>query len=301
MPSFKKSPFYAYCLLLTACLLILSCQPNKPPEKKSYGDTIVAASFHGFSSINPVTSVSSVSSELESVIFDGLIKIAGNGEPKPNLASSWNISKDGLRWTFSLRKVVRFHDGVELTAEDAVWTYNAIKSIENKGRYFNFFESVKDIKAIDKYTVEIILEKPHASFLYGLEVGILPKHLLIGKDLRHTEFNYHPIGTGLYKFVTSPHGGEGQGEGGFSNEIILKANEDYFNGRPYLDKIIVKTFANQKIMWARLMRGEIDFSSGINPSDYEIIENIPSFKTYSVLKPYYYMIAFNLNPSPHNP
>ncbi|MBI3599908.1 MAG: hypothetical protein HY097_04610 [Nitrospinae bacterium] len=258
---------------------------------------------------------------MESIIFDGLIKINEKGEPQPNLASSWEIRDGSLKWIFYLKKGVKFHDGVELTAEDVVFTYKAVKNPENKGNYASYFKLVKEIRVIDKYTIEITLQKPYASFLYGLGVGILPKHLLEGKDLHNTEFNYHPVGTGAYKFVPSPPltptlsqrerergaRGEGQslplkylsgGEGGFSDEIVLKANEDYFNGRPYLNKIIIKNFPNQKIMWARLMRGEIDFSSGISPLDYEIIKSIPSFKTYSVLKPYYYMIAFNLNPSP---
>ncbi len=236
--------------------------------------------------INPVISVSSESSDLESIIFDGLIKIDEKGEPHPHLASSWKISEDNLTWIFYLKKGVKFHDGVELTAEDGVFTYNAVKNPENRGNYTSYFELVKGIRAVDKYTVEIILKKPYASFLYGLGVGILPRHLLEGKDLHTAEFNYHPIGTGPYKLQKWSE-----------NEIVLKTNENYFNGRPYLNKIIVKNFPNQKVMWARLMRGEIDFAPAINPTDYEIINNIPSFKTYSVLKPYYYMIAFNLMPN----
>ena len=286
MPLFKKLLFPAYCLLLTAYLLILSCQIDKLPEKKFYGDTIVVGWLQRFSSISPVLSVSSVSSELESIIFDGLIKIDEKGEPQPNLVSSWNVSGDGLKWTFYLRKGVRFHDGVELTAEDAVFTYDAVKNPENRGNYSSYFELVKGIRAVDKYTIEITLQKPFASFLYGLGVGILPRHLLEGKDLRQTEFNEHPVGTGPYKLQKWSE-----------NEIVLRANKDYFNGRPYLNKIIIKSFPNQKVVWARLMRREIDFSPAITPSDYEIINSIPSFKTYSVLKPYYYMIAFNLSPS----
>ena len=282
MPALKKVIFSAYCLLFTAYLLI-SCQINKPTNKESIGDTLIKGGFNKLSVINPVISVSSESSDLEPIVFDGLIKIDEKGEPQPLLASSWDISEDGLTWIFYLRKGVRFHDGVELTSEDVVFTYEAVKQPENKGNYLSYFELVKEIKTVDKYTIEIILKKPYASFLYGLGVGILPKHILQGKDLHNTEFNEHPIGTGPYKLQKWSE-----------NEIVLKANEDYFNGRPYLNKIILKNFPNQKVMWARLMRGEIDFAPAITPSDYEIIKSIPSFKTYSVLKPYYYMIAFNL-------
>ena len=289
MPALKKILFSACCLLLTAYLFFLSCQIDEPSDKKSYGDTIIRGGLHEFSIINPILSVSSESANLEPAIFDGLIKIDEKGEVQSNLASSWKISEDNLTWTFYLKKGVKFHDGKELTAEDVVFTYEAVRKPENKGKYSNFFEPLKSIKAVDKYTIEIILKNPYASFLYGLEVGILPRHLLESKDLRQTEFNEHPVGTGPYKLQKWSE-----------NEIILKANDDYFNGRPYLNKIVIKNFSNQKVMWARLMRGEIDFAPAINPSDYEIIKKIPFFKTYSVLKPYYYMIAFNLSPSPQS-
>ena len=286
MPALKKILFSACCLLLTAYLFLLSCQIDKSSDKKFYGDTIIKGGYSKFSIINPILSVSSESSDIETAIFDGLIKIDDRGEVQPNLTSSWKAAEDNLRWTFYLKKGVRFHDGKELIAEDVVFTYEAIKKPENKGRYYSSFEFVENIRGIDRYTIEIILKKPYVSFLYGLEVGILPKHILQGKDLHNTEFNEHPIGTGPYKLQKWSE-----------NEIVLKANKDYFNGRPYLNKIVIKNFPNQKVMWARLMRGEIDFAPAITPSDYEIIKSIPSFKTYSVLKPYYYMIAFNLMPN----
>jgi peptide/nickel transport system substrate-binding protein len=280
MKSLKRSLF----LFL---VFLISCPINKPAEKKSYGDTIIKGEFQKLSAINPILSVSSATSHLESIIFDGLIKVDERGEPQPNLASSWDRTEDGLTWTFYLKKGVRFHDGAELTAEDVAFTYKAAKNPENKGKYSNLFKFVEDISVINKHTVEIILKRPYASFLYGLEVGILPKHLLEGKDLNSTEFNQNPIGTGPYRLYSWSE-----------NEIILKANEDYFNGRTFLNKIVIKIFPNQKVMWARLMRGEIDFSSIIFPSDYEIIKSIPFLKTHSILKPYYYMIALNLKERP---
>lgn len=284
--SFFRSGVFLFIFLF----LFISCQVNKPTEKKSIGDTLIKGEFHGFSIINPLISISSESANLESIIFDGLIKINEKGEPYPNLSSSWDILGDGLIWKFYLKKNIRFHDGIELTADDVVFTYEAVKQPENKGGYSSFFELIKDVKAIDKYTIEITLKEPYVTFLYGLEIGILPKHILEREDLHNTEFNYRPVGTGPYKLQKWSE-----------DEIVLKANEDYFNGRPYLDKIVLKNFPNQKVMWSRLMRGEIDFSQAITPPDYDVIKNISSFKTHSVLKPYYYMIAFNLSPSPSPP
>src|SRR3989337_671455 len=161
MPALKKILFSACCLLLTAYIFLLSCQIDEPSEKKSYGDIIVKGEFHGFSIINPLISISSESASLESVIFDGLIKIDDKGEPQPNLASLWKVSEDGLTWTFFISKGVKFHDGKELTAEDILFTYESIKKPENKGRYYSSFEFVENIRGIDRYTIEIILKKPY--------------------------------------------------------------------------------------------------------------------------------------------
>jgi peptide/nickel transport system substrate-binding protein len=77
-------------------------------------------------------------------------------------------------------------------------------------------------------------------------------------------------------------------------DIILEANKDYFLGRPYLDRIVVRIYKSQEASWAGLMREEVDFSPDLTPESYNILKEIPSLKTYYSLKPLYYIMTFNL-------
>ncbi|MBI5183650.1 MAG: hypothetical protein HY999_04740, partial [Nitrospinae bacterium] len=271
-------------IIFIVVIIYPSCQDSRPKKEKerSYGDTIVIGEIFEPTIINPIFAISGVSSELIEIIFDGLTRDE-DMEIRPNLALSWDISNDGLIWRFYLRKGVRFHDGVELTAEDVKFTYEKIRDPDINGRFFNIFKTIKDIKVIDRYTIEIILNRPFYPLLNYLDVGILPMHILLKEDIRRSDFNYHPIGTGPYKLTKCS-----------KEEIILDANNEYFKGRPYIKRILIKIIRDQKSAWARLMKGELDLFFHVYPKDYEIIKKIPFFNVYSFAKPYYYMLVFNL-------
>jgi peptide/nickel transport system substrate-binding protein len=201
---------------------------------------------------------------------------------QPNLAFSWSNSGDGLRWIFYLRKNIKFHDGVELTAEDVKFTLDSILDPRNNSPYLNLLKGIRKVEAKEKYQVEITLKYPIASLLFYLDVGILPKHLLEGKDITKDEFNYHPIGTGPFKL-----------ESWSENEIVLEAHKQYFLGRSQLDKIIVKIFPNQSIVWAELMKKELDLIFFTFPKNYRFIERIPDYRVHSLLGLYHYILVFN--------
>ena len=273
-------------LLIISISVIISssCEDSKPNKnkEKSYGDTIVIGAISEPTIINPILSVSGISGELIEIVFDGLVMRDKNLEIKPNLALSWEISNLGLTWRFYLRKGVKFHDGVEFTAEDVRFTYEKIKDPDIKGWLFNNFKIIKDINVIDRYTIEIILNKPFYPLLNYLDAGILPRHILLKEDIKNSNFNYNPIGTGPYKLTRWS-----------KEEIILDANKEYFKGRSYINRIIMKIIRNQKTAWARLMSGELDLFYHFYPKDYDVIKKIPSFKVYSFPQLYYYMLVFN--------
>src|SRR3990172_6553923 len=237
----------AILLTLMAGGGVLGCDQAPPPPKKSYGDSLVIITYHAPTSINPLTSISGISALLADVVFDGLVRIGEDLEARPSLASSWQSSDNGLRWTFLLRRGVRFHDGVEFTARDVKFTLEEIVHSKSIGLYTGGLAGlIKSIQVKDRYTIEILLNRPSPSFIYNMEVGILPAHLLQGK-VPLEEFGLHPVGTGPFRFSQWDE-----------YEIVLDANRGFFLGRPYLDKIVVRIYPNQELAWARLMRGEGD-------------------------------------------
>ena len=270
-------------VLIVFTILLTPAHPYSTQDlQKTYGDTLVIGEFVDPTIINPILTHSSISAVLKRIIFDGLVKLNDEMEPNPHLALSWENSPDGLTWIFHLRRDVKFHDGADLTAEDVKFTFDKIKDPSLNSPHISVFKNFKTVRVKDRYTVEIHLKNPMPSLPFYLDVGILPKHLLMGKDLRGAEFNYHPIGTGPFKM------------GSWSKEeIILKANEDYFEGKPYLKRVIVRFFKDQRVVWAELMKGTVDCVFLTYPKSYDIIEKIPNFNVYSVLNPYYYILAFN--------
>ncbi len=281
MPQRKRAIFFVFTFLLS--IVGVSCDLLQSSEKKKTGDTLIIPEYQKLAFINPLLTSSTFSARLSEVIFDSLIQLDDHFEVKPHIAESWERSKDGMTWTFHLRHGITFHDGVELTAEDVAYTFQMIK--ENQGRIpFAFvFQDVTAIEAKDKYTVQIRLRKPIASFLQTLFMGILPKHILKGQNLMTAPFNQRPIGTGPFNLKSWTE-----------NEIILEANHSYFLGRPYLNQIHVMVYPNQEAAWAKLMAGEVDFFPYLTPENYEVLKQIPTFRFYSIPMPFYYLVAFNL-------
>lgn len=271
--------------LLLLSLLLFSCQ-GQPPRSGNdiaYGDTLVIGTNHRPSLLNPVLSISGISATLVELVFNGLTEVNARLEVEPDLASGWTISPDGRRWTFRLRRGVRFHDGWELTAEDVAFTLGLLNRYGTKTFYANVFQVIEAVRAQDRYTVEIDLSHPTYDLLYALNLGILPRHLLEGQDLAHSPFNDHPIGTGPFQVASWSE-----------QEVVLKAHQGYFRGRPYLDWVLVRAYDSQRAAWARLLRGEIDFFYGFDPQSYRVIRDNLNFHVYSYLFPFYYFLALNL-------
>jgi peptide/nickel transport system substrate-binding protein len=262
--------------------LILSLFACQSHQVDPYGGSLRIGIFYTPTEINPLTTDSSISANLLDLIFDTLVRESAEGQINPDLAERWEISTDEKTWTFYLRKGVKFHDGSPLTAEDVKFTFDTLRSSKRSG-YSNSLINVKEVRANDPYTLQIILTKPDNDLWGGLSLyGIAPKALL-EKDPRYEQFNRHPIGSGPYHFVKQ--------EG---NEIVLEENAEYFGGRPYLDQIVVKVLPSQTACLSNLIAGNIDFAFLLNPEDYGALSQIPSIKIYNNWAPMFYMIVFNM-------
>lgn len=151
--------------------------------------------------------------------------------PKPALAESWEISPDGKRYTFKLRKNVKWHDGKPFTADDVVFTFGEYL-IEVHPRARQVFSRTKVAK-VDDHTVEFTLETPFAPLIRSFDLGtlVVAAHLYKGTDFRKNPYNKNPVGTGPFKFKEWKRG----------EYIHLVRNDSYWrNGRPYLNEIFYR-------------------------------------------------------------
>jgi peptide/nickel transport system substrate-binding protein/oligopeptide transport system substrate-binding protein len=183
-------------------------------------------------------------------IFDGLVQFDHTLNITPALAQFWRASRDGLTWTFTLRRGVKFHHGRELTAEDVVYSIARLLDPRTKSAAADLFGSIKGaaefregratqvmgLVAVDRYTVQVSLNESLAPFVLGLAVGhakIVPKDLV---EQQGEAFGSRPVGTGPFKFSRWDRG----------QEILLSANPDYFQGAPALARVSYRIYSGKQ-------------------------------------------------------
>ncbi|MCO5223367.1 MAG: peptide ABC transporter substrate-binding protein [Thermomicrobiales bacterium] len=194
-------------------------------------------------------------------LYDGLVRFDTDVNPIPDLAESWEISEDGLVYTFHLRQDVVFHDGTPMTAADVVFTAEKTLDEGVKSPYRSkFIIDGQPVvwEQVDDFTVTATLPQPSGSFLSKTSRAdevffcILPKHLLEGvEDMTQAEFNQNPVGTGPFKFVSYET----------DQQLVMEANDDYYQGRPGVKEVVRLNFPNEQSALAALQAGDIDVAS----------------------------------------
>lgn len=190
-------------------------------------------------------------------MFSGLVQHDLNLNPMPDLAERWEISDNGMVYTFHLVRNATFHDSMPVTSADVKFTIEeAMIPYHPLGKVV--WEPLGEIETPDEYTVVFRLNKPFSALLFMLDVGaggppVLPKHLYEGTDILNNPYNNKPIGSGPYKFVKWERG----------KELVMERNENYFReGLPYLDRIIVRTIPDSRAAALALEAGDVDYIPG---------------------------------------
>jgi len=213
-------------------------------------------------------------------LYDGLVRFDPDMKPIPDLAESWDISPDGLVYTFHLRKGVKFHDGVEMTADDVVYTAQLTLDEKVNSPYRDkFIIDGKPVKweKVDDYTVKATLPQPSSSFLAKVSRAdeiffcILPKHILEKcADMATCDFNQHPIGTGPFKLVEYVP----------NQRVVLDAFDDYFQGKPGLKRVVRLNYPDEQAALAALKAGELDVASLQEAGNVKAAEQDPNLTVY---------------------
>lgn len=254
------------------------------------GGTFITAITDDPVSLNGIYANDGASVAVLSYIFNPLTLGGENWgtEITGDLAESWEVSDDGLTWTFKLHEGVLWHDGVELTAEDVVYTFTTIQTSEEDIAPFRprFMEGDIPIQfeAVDTYTVVARLSTPRASFFTDISVPIVPKHALEGQNLREGPFNRAPIGTGPFRIV----------EWNTAESIVLEANPDYFKGAPCIDRLIFRIIPDDQTQVSALQTGEIDFLPNIPGASVPVFEANPEFQVSVAEQDSLFQMFFNL-------
>ena len=177
-------------------------------------------------------------------VFEGLTRFAPDGSILPGLAESWEIAPDGLSWAFTLREGVSFHDGLPLTAEDVVFSFDRAVAEGSTNAQQQLFSGIAEVTAIDDRTVEIALDEPKGSLLFNLAWGDAVIVSPASADTNAT----NPIGTGPFRFA-----GWVQGD-----RVELERNPDYWGEPARLDRVTFRFISDPTAAFAAMMAGDID-------------------------------------------
>lgn len=268
-------PRWAVRLIIPAlCLLILSCSREKPHATgaarsagtPAFGDALVIGTIGEASNLIPILATDAASFDIAGLVYNGLVKYDKNLNIAGDLAESWDVTEGGLVITFHLRKGVKWHDGEEFTSRDVLYTYRVTVDPNTPTAYAEDFKQVRRAEALDRYTVRITYDKPFAPALASWGVAVLPAHLLEGKEITRSPLARKPVGTGPYRFKEWLSG----------QKIVLDANPDYFEGKPYVGRYVSRLIPDLSTMYLELKAGALDLMN-LTPIQYQRQTATPEF------------------------
>ncbi len=172
----------------------------------------------------------------------------------PRVAESWEFSPDGRTLTFRLRDGVRWHDGRTVVADDVVFTVEQVRdpAVESP-TWAALFSDLTALEAPDGRTVLARYRVATPDVLEGWRVPLIPRHLAeSGAQLLTGAFNQRPVGCGPFRFVRQVEG----------EEIVLEANDDYWDGRPLIDRLVLRIFPDERTAFQALFTGDLDVMVG---------------------------------------
>jgi peptide/nickel transport system substrate-binding protein len=238
----------------------------------AYGDTLIQATIADIGGLIPSLTSDQSSHDVGSLIYDSLVRYDKDLNIIPAMAESWTFSGDCRELTFKLRQGVKWHDGRPFTADDVVFTYRTMINPKTPAPFKEGYLLVKDTVALDPYTVRVTYEKPYARALATWTDYVLPKHVLEayaaeGK-LRDSPQNRHPIGTGPYRFQEWRTG----------EKVVLLANADYYEARPYVSRVVYRVIPSQATIFLELKAKGVDYVKTLTAFQYARQTDYPAFR-----------------------
>ncbi|MDD2766142.1 MAG: ABC transporter substrate-binding protein [Candidatus Moranbacteria bacterium] len=258
-----------------------------PQAGGEYTEGIVAQPRY----INPILSqTSDADADLVELIYSGLFSYDADGNLINRLAEDYSVSSDGKVYTIHIRQGVKWHDGEELTADDVVYTIRSIQNPAYKSPLRSNWLSV-ETDAPEKYTVTFTLQKSYSRFLNNLTVGILPKHIwknIAQESFFLADYNLAPVGSGPYIFFNS--------EKDSSGNILsyeLRAWKEYFDGAPYISKIVFHFYPDEQTLIDAYNKKEVLGINSLVPENISKLKARKSTRIYDINTPRVFSVFFN--------
>lgn len=237
--------------------------------------------------LDPHLETTAPGSWVYSNILETLITLSPNMELEPRLATEWEFVDDN-RLRFKLREDVTFHDGTPFNAEAVKFTWERAFNPDSPGRWASLAGPFEAVEVVDEYTVDIVTSQAYGPLLFTMTMpftGIVSPTAVAEKG---DQFSRAPVGTGPFKFV----------EWRANDRVVIEANDDYWRGRPELDRVVFRTVPEEGSRMLSLRTGEADMVLMPSPTDIAALETNPEFEVHAAEGVGVFYLGFNVTEAP---
>jgi peptide/nickel transport system substrate-binding protein len=251
-------------LVFAAAAFLMLIAPGAAQEQPRRGGTLVVSLPGEPQSLNPAITTHLPTRIAASNMFNSLIYVGPDQSIRPDLAERWEMSPDGMTYTFHLVRNAKWHDGKPFTSEDVKFSLTEVNR-KFDGPAITGFAMVKAIETPDPYTVVFRLEYPFPPFFPWsfTSVWIMPRHIYEGSDPTRNQVNFKPVGTGPYVFREWQRG----------SHITLERNPNYFKaGKPYVDRVVFKVIPDAAARVIALESNDVDHLNFLSMPSTAVIE-----------------------------
>ena len=276
--------------------LLAACPMTEPAQT---GGTVLLAEAGDISTVNGLLTNDTTTQLITGSIFESLIGISPlDGRPVPGLADTWDVADDELTYTFHLNQNAKWHDGVDFTAEDVAFSFDAALDPNTGYPYRSIVnDAVESYRVVDEHTFEMTAREKLVTFLYEGPgaITVMPKHIWESVDPASWSFDggstgqdpARVIGTGPFKFEEWVQG----------DHVSVVRNDDYYDKVPYVDGLTLRVLPDSDSSVLALKQQEIDIMEFVPPAQMASVQGTDGLAVdvYDFFNFTYY--AFNLDPS----
>ncbi len=264
-------------------------------QAPAHGGSVTEGMIGAPQHINPLLlQANDVDSDLANIIYAGLLRYDAQGNLAPDLAGSYEVSDDGLKYTFTLRENLLWHDGNALTVEDVIFTILTAQNGDYGSTQRINWQGVEITKK-DETKIVFTLKNRYAQFLNNATLGILPKHkweLVKPANFAISSLNLEPIGAGPYKVDKLR-----RDNNGMIQSMELSAFENYGSGNPYIKKLTFKFYDSEQKALDAYEQGEVEGVSFVSSQNIDDINLNDEDDVHNFKLPRYFALFFNQNKS----
>jgi len=284
----RRNPYFLLACLalpLLVAAVVPGCSKQEKYQAGELGGSLVVGTLYEPASLNPVLLSYTASTDIHEKLFLRLHRFDKGMNIVPELAKSWKFSEDFRELTYNLRRDVKWSDGQPVTAEDVKYTFDLM--VDPKTRYakVGLLQFVEGVEVVTPNAVKFKFNRVYSDELFDTGIFVLPKHVLSAMaGLRSGEFDAAPVTDGPFTVEQWARG----------SQLSLVSNQGFYKGRPALDRITVRFFADEPGLLAALQKGDVDVTSDLSPASVAQAYQDPNLTTIDYPGWTYTYIGWNL-------